>query len=196
MMNKEKALKALKRVGKYTAVYVAISSVIGLYIGLKSSREILSDDTETVSTGEYREIIIKYAPTYVSTLCSSYSVVQKIFDTITIYVDKKFEKLSKSQKQFVINHELGHINCGHLDQIAEENKNKNIMHAFINKDRLAGKEIAVVREMEADEYAASIVGYDVAIETLKIMDRNIHNRVSRKEMARRIKNLEDKKGDK
>lgn len=85
-------------------------------------------------------------------------------DRSFVMVDEWFLKLSPETQEALLYHEMGHINLGHM----EISLNTNALEREIKS--LEGD--IDYREMEADDYAASVVGRRRMIDALEEMDRN------------------------
>lgn len=96
-----------------------------------------------------------------------------------IVVDDLFYKLTKEAQDFIIYHEIGHIVYDH--------KNPCKSAFEYNTKRAFTKQFAKM-EIEADNYAASIVGYTAGYNTLSQM-LNILKLRNNKEDKLRIKNM-------
>jgi uncharacterized protein YunC (DUF1805 family) len=80
-----------------------------------------------------------------------------------IIVDDRFLLLSNESQRAVIHHERGHIVCGHLDMPAKELNRSHRKRMW--KTLFTGKVCS--NELEADAYAASVVGIDSMVEALR-----------------------------
>ena len=89
-----------------------------------------------------------------------------------IIVDDLFNELSLNAKKFVINHELGHYNLGHLKQFENENTKKGLL----NKMKL---------EYEADNQSAKVIGYKNTIKAINEIIELI-NKATRKDILNSI----------
>ena len=73
-----------------------------------------------------------------------------------VIIDDLFKELSVNAKQYVLGHELGHYNLGHLKKF-EDPYNFNPIDNIENKIEL---------EYQADEYAAKMFGYTNAVKAI------------------------------
>ena len=71
----------------------------------------------------------------------------------TVVIDDLFKELSLNAKQYVLGHELGHYNLGHLKKFEDP----NYSYIFNPDDDDAKNKIEL--EYQADEYAAKMFGY-------------------------------------
>ena len=82
----------------------------------------------------------------------------------TILHDAAYDTLPEYVKQFLLAHEIGHIQNGDLKELSEESAKKLfIKRAFGLLPKM---------EIKADSYAASIVGLDTAKRALKFLFKN------------------------
>ena len=101
-----------------------------------------------------------------------------------IVVDDFFFSFSSETQMAIIMHEMGHIECGHL------------LSDKTNKTRMIGRFMTVLtgkvwyEEIEADEWAAHRIGYDVMANALEELGTHLKNR----EIKKRIKLLLKNKG--
>lgn len=108
-----------------------------------------------------------------------------------VIIDDLFKELSLNAKQYVLGHELGHYNLGHLKKFEDPNYNFN--------DAEVLNEIEL--EYAADEYAAKMFGYLNAVKAIdeiieiinKSMKKGILNNINltylKHVMGKRKKNL-------
>ena len=68
-----------------------------------------------------------------------------------VIVDWVFDRLSADTQEFFLQHEIGHLKCGHLMQRDDSEKTKR----------------SFSEELEADEYAASVIGAQQAVTALQ-----------------------------
>ena len=76
-----------------------------------------------------------------------------------VIIDDLFKELSVNAKQYVLGHELGHYNLGHLKKFEDPN--------FTSIDNIENK---IELEYQADEYAAKMFGY---VNVVKAIDEVI-----------------------
>lgn len=92
----------------------------------------------------------------------------------TIFIDTQFNKLNEHIKDFILYHEIGHKICGHISKNVLINIKRDIVSLFsVSKE-----------ELEADAFAASIVGYDNAIDALSYL-KNQYNGIAKIQLNRR-----------
>lgn len=94
-----------------------------------------------------------------------------------IFTDSYFRTLPKKAQDFFIYHEIGHMVYNSLQ------KDRNI---------LGIRKRIVHDEIQADAFAASAVGIDTAIKSLKFVEKNIVG-VNKKELRKRIEELRQSK---
>ncbi|MDD3121903.1 MAG: hypothetical protein PHC62_00140 [Candidatus Izemoplasmatales bacterium] len=99
-----------------------------------------------------------------------------------IVIDEYFKRLPKYVQQFFMYHEIAHIIYGDLEDKKTAIKERR-------KRTLTGKSN---NELRADEYAASMIGFDKAIKSLWVMAKLSSPLViNHKEINRRIKALKN-----
>ena len=97
-----------------------------------------------------------------------------------LVMDAEFEKLSETTQRFIIGHELGHYKY-HQSKVTKPGYVRDINDEF-----------------EADEYAANIVGLEIAINALEELKDKLYevscgtNTIGINEMETRIENLMNK----
>lgn len=112
-----------------------------------------------------------------------YTGVTKVqFGEMSVYmivVDSDFLKLDENVRNYLLYHEIGHIKNNHLNMTKEKAKRTILLR------RLG---ILPKMEIEADCYAASVIGKSNTINALKTLMRNNNKRsrlVSKMELFRR-----------
>lgn len=78
--------------------------------------------------------------------------------------DSNFERLDNKVQSFLFNHELGHIKHNHLDGLTEKDSKRLILKRSLG--------ILPKMEVEADCYAASVIGISNAKYSLKWLFKN------------------------
>lgn len=94
-----------------------------------------------------------------------------------IFTDSYFKTLPKKAQDFFIYHEIGHMTHNTL------HKNKNIF-GVAKRD--------INDEIQADAFAAGAVGINIAIESLRFVEKNIIE-ANKREIKKRIKKLKESK---
>lgn len=112
----------------------------------------------------YNDICDDYMNSYKLLYCAvtSVQVGNKVYSVII--GDSNFENLDNRIQCFLFNHEIGHIKHNHLAELNEQDTKRLVLK------RLLG--ILPKMEVEADCYAASIVGISNAKYSLKWMFKN------------------------
>lgn len=123
------------------------------------------------------ELHVSYNP-YVHLVTNAIGSIASIYPTGDVIVDNTFRLLCPATQRAILAHELGHIKLGHK---------ANIFYPFKRMAYIfAGKVLEM--ELEADVYAASIVGNKIMIETLEYLKYFI-GPIDKKEIDLRIKAL-------
>lgn len=132
----------------------------------------VKDDTLNVSYNPYMQVVLR----------SMGGIACVINNTNEVYVDNRFRQMSKSTQYGILCHEMGHRHHGH---VAEKGYAiKRLLHIMRGE--------VLKMELEADNYAASVIGINEMIEALQEMCTYVHG-FSRKEVKLRIKQLEKKR---
>ena len=191
--------KVVKVVAKVVKIYLLASTLYDAYnfiqcrgLGKENDKQLLANVADRITGFEIDpdEIIkikddtlqVSYNPYMQVILRSMGGIACVINDTNEVYVDDRFRRMSKSTQYAILCHEMGHRHHGHTAGKGYAIKKIfNVMH---------GKVLDI--ELEADNYAASIVGIDAMIEALQEMCTYVHG-LSRKEANLRIKHLEKKR---
>ena len=191
--------KVVKVVAKIAKVYLLASTLYDAYnfiqcrgLGKENDKQLLAnvadritgfeidpdevikikDDTLNVSYNPYMQVILR----------SMGGIACVINDTNEVYVDNRFRRMSKSTQYAVLCHEMGHRHYGHVAKKGYAIKRiVNVMHGKVLK-----------MELEADNYAASVIGINEMIEALQELCTYVHG-LSRQEVKLRIKYLEKKR---
>ena len=100
-----------------------------------------------------------------------------------ILIDRFYNDLSDIGKKFALYHEIGHVKLGHLNNLSEEESDKNL------KARIKGDGTQLKIEFDADAYAASCIGIENAISALREFKHV--NPLSAREVNKRIKQLKE-----
>ncbi len=90
-------------------------------------------------------------------------------------------------KSFVFYHEIGHIKNGHLDTMVTNGITTR--NGFLNRSKLLYQGKVDKDEIEADAYAASVIGNKASIEALQWVKTQLIGGSSKREIELRIKAL-------
>lgn len=129
---------------------------------------IINDDELHVSYNPYMQLFTN----------SMGSIACIINGTNEVYVDNRYRNMSASTQYAILCHEMGHRYNNHVAKKGYAiNRIKHIMHGQV-----------LNMELEADAYAASIVGTDAMITALQELATYLHG-ISKKEINLRINHL-------
>ena len=139
------------------------------------------------------QVVIKSSPQHVHKLGIVFGcTVQVMFGLepgymiLTDQYAKEYEQCPHFRK-FIIAHETGHLFKRHLENMNEADVAKNNIQAYF------GIGSGIRNEFEADEYAASILGKEVALGCLIFMKKNFYMSAFQfLQLNARIKNLKRK----
>lgn len=82
-----------------------------------------------------------------------------------IITDRMFDKLSDNAKQFVINHERGHIRCHDAEKLVGVTHKKYLLACVLGCPAI---------ERAADAYASEVIGFENALSAMKeLMTLNV-----------------------
>ncbi|WP_226086697.1 hypothetical protein [Mesobacillus sp. S13] len=82
-----------------------------------------------------------------------------------IIIGDSFEKCSADIQEFILLHEIGHSECQHKSSTMGAGYSSQQVMDIYTEERLAGKHLQ--SEFEADEYAAIVMGREVALKALE-----------------------------
>lgn len=109
---------------------------------------------------------------------------KNLLDQPVIAIGSAFSTLSESTQAAIIQHEVGHHVLGHLDNMVALTSYNGVRNIY----PLTGNVISI--ELEADAYAASIVGNSSMVDALKeLRELNQLPSIAKKELNLRIKAL-------
>ena len=98
-----------------------------------------------------------------------------------ILVDSKFLALGPTTRNFIILHEIGHIQLGHLENGLCSKEENKLRKSYSKKG------IAAPNELAADNYAVKILGIVSAIHALNETNNLVERFMSNRELSIRIK---------
>lgn len=108
-----------------------------------------------------------------------------LYGNENIYVDDEFFKLPEKVQIFIYEHERGHIESGHLKAANAESMQERMKNFK--------KGIVSQIELEADAYAASVIGKDHAVAALFYLESHLRKQLGKspatEEMRRRAEHL-------
>ena len=183
----------LKKVAKgytlFSFAYVGVKFLQCRGLGKEDDRHLISRviDTLTGYDVDYDDIIIiddtelhvSYNP-YMQLFTNTLGYIAVVIGT-NVYTDVHFRNMSKSTQKAILAHEIGHCKCNHtaIPIIYIYNR---LIHI------LKGKVLSI--ELEADAYAANVVGKENMIKALLELKQYLKG-VSAKEIDLRIKAIKE-----
>lgn len=138
------------------------------------------NDYDSIVTIDDTDLYVSYNP-YMHLFANRIGSIAIILpDTTDVFTDNQFRSMSQKTQYAVLCHEIGHI------------KNKHAPSVTYMLERIVAikKGKVLQMELEADEYAVSIVGKDAMIKALKELANYTHG-LARKEMYLRIKYIKE-----
>lgn len=159
----------------------------------KASEYIDASNNDGVINTPSGQVVIKSSPEHVHKLGTVFGcTVQVMFGLelgymiLTDQYTKEYEQCPRF-REFIIAHETGHLFKRHLENMNEADVAKNNLQAYL------GIGSGIRNEFEADEYAASILGKEVALGCLIFMKKNFYMSAFQfLQLNARIKNLKKK----
>lgn len=180
---------------KMLNVYVVLSTGYIAYefikcrgLGKENDMQLMEDATNRISgfvpeaddvvVINDNELHVSYNP-YMQLFTNSMGSIACIINgTNEVYVDNRYRNMSASTQYAILCHEMGHRHNNHVaNKDYAINRIKHIMHGQV-----------LNMELEADAYAASIVGTDAMITALQELATYLHG-ISKKEINLRINHL-------
>lgn len=159
----------------------------------KASEYIDTSNNDGVINTPSGQVVIKSSPEHVHKLRMAFGcTVQVMFGLelgymiLTDQYAKEYEQCPRF-REFIIAHETGHLFNRHMENMSITDIAKNNLQAYL------GIGSGIRNEFEADEYAASILGKEVALDCLIFMKKNFYMSVFQfLQLNARIKNLKKK----
>lgn len=159
----------------------------------KASDYIDTSNNDGVINTPSGQVVIKNSPEHVHKLGIVFGcAVQVMFGLepgymiLTDQYAREYEQCPHF-REFIIAHETGHLFKRHLENMNEAEAAKNNIQAYL------GIGSGIRNEFEADEYAASILGKEVALGCLIFMKKNFYMSAFQfLQLNARIKNLKKK----
>lgn len=188
-----KAKDLLKKVAKgytlFSTVYVGIKFMQCRGLGKEDDRHLIGRAIDILAgyDVDYDDIIIiddtelhvSYNP-YIQLFTNSIGSIAVVMGA-NVYTDVHFRNMSKSTQKAILAHEMGHYKCNHTP-----------IPIIYTYDRLThilkGKVLSM--ELEADAYAANIIGKENMIKALLELKQYLKG-VSAKEINLRIKAIKE-----
>lgn len=135
-------------------------------------------DADDVIIIDDNELHVSYNP-YMQLFTNSMGSIACIINgTNEVYVDNRYRSMSTSTQYAILCHEMGHRYYNHVAKKGYAiERIKHVMHGQV-----------LNMELEADAYAASIVGKDAMITALKELGTYLHG-IPKKEINLRINHL-------
>lgn len=189
MKTKDLLKKVAKGYTLFSFAYVGVKFMQCRGFGKEDDRHLIGRaiDTLTGYDVDYDDIImiddtelhVSYNP-YMQLLTNSIGGIAVVMGT-NVYTDVHFRNMSESTQKAILAHELGHYKCNHTP-----------IPIIYTYDRLIhilkGKVLSM--ELEADAYAASVVGKENMIKALLELRKYLKG-VSAKEIDLRIKAIKE-----
>ena len=189
-MAKSKGLlrKAFKVYAVLSTGYIAYEFIKCRGLGKEDDGRLMEDatcrmsgfvpDADDVIIIQDNELHVSYNP-YIQLLTNSMGSIACIINgTNEVYVDNRYRNMSVSTQYAILCHEMGHRYHNHASKKGYAMARiKHVMYGQVLK-----------MELEADAYAASVVGTDAMITALQELGSYLHG-ISKKEINLRINYL-------
>ena len=164
----------------FTKIMLGANAVIASLTVVKAIRTANAvKKAEVLVIGGHTVKVDKYG--FMKSAHAAVAMVAEMKDTgkYQIFVDESFLSLDKDVQLAILAHEDGHIKLGHLENVGALNAYKRAIESLKGAQKI---------ELEADAYAATVVGVDSmikALEALMALDIPLNKR----EIDYRIKTL-------
>ena len=187
-MKKDLLRKVLNVYAVLSTSYIVYEFIKCRGLGKENDAKLMEDATsringfvpeaDNVVIIDDNELHVSYNP-YMQLFTNSMGSIACIINgTNEVYVDNRYRNMSASTQYAILCHEMGHRYNKHVAKKDYAiNRIKHIMHGQV-----------LNMELEADAYAASIVGTDAMISALQELGTYLHG-ISKKEINLRINHL-------
>ena len=187
-MKKGLLRKVLRVYAVLSTGYIAYEFIKCRGLGKENDMKLMEDATGRISgfipeadnvvVINDNELHVSYNP-YIQLLTNSMgSIACIINDTNEVYVDNRYRSMSASTQYAILCHEMGHRYHNHT---------ANKWYA-VNRIKYIACGKVLNMELEADEYAASIIGTNAMISALQELGTYLHG-IAKKEINLRINHL-------
>lgn len=187
-MKKDLLRKVLRVYGALSTGYLAYEFIKCRGIGKENDKQLIenaairisglvpkADDVVIINDNELHVSYNPYLQLFTNTMGSIACIIN---DTNEVYVDNRYRSMSKSTQYAILCHEMGHKYHNHT--VNKWYAVNRIKHA------VCGQVLNI--ELEADAYAASIVGTNAMISALQELNTYLHG-IAKKEVNLRINHL-------
>ena len=167
---------------------VVMKDMLRVYAGNESPRIIYTkDEYEVVGKYEGSNIVKVVDNLLIHSLGCCLASAQKSWGgSYMIVTDDVFNKCPRYVKEFIVNHEIGHIKLGHLETTARSQWIYLIKRAFGGKTSKA-----FMNELAADQFSAAEIGYDKALHALGYMANHFNlGTIGNAEIRKRMRHIQ------
>lgn len=190
MKKKNSLSKVIRRYLLTSTIYTGVKFLQCRGLGKEDDKRLIENaidaimgfdvDPDMVITIDDTDLHVSYNPYFQLFTISLGGIASVIPGTTKIFTDAQFRSMSPDTQKAILAHELGHYKCQHA---------VDLLYPFKRIAAIACGSVARV-ELEADEYACSVVGSQIMIKALEEM-KKIPD-ISKKELNLRIKYIKSR----